>query len=139
MKQVLPGFAAFRLRRWVPVKECGTIDPDSHRSHMSLPTLFPDLYQPEAFTHGESDNFYKQFFFVHEQTAISDRSNKTQTKEYLNDYVRRFRNTAMDCYEQISEPHLVEMCISGMEPAYRALLDGKSSSSALFSTGGLLN
>ncbi|OVA07301.1 hypothetical protein BVC80_1601g89 [Macleaya cordata] len=68
--------------------------------------------------------FYKEFFFVSEQLTLSDLGRLSQEKsEHLNEFVRRFHNQAMDCHEHVTETHLVELCINGMSPMYRALLE----------------
>lgn len=69
--------------------------------------------------------FYKKYFFVSEQITFLDLGKMFQrNNEHPNDYVKRFRIQALNCHNpNVTEQQLVESCINGMVPIYRALLE----------------
>ncbi|XP_062021382.1 uncharacterized protein LOC133737940 [Rosa rugosa] len=64
-------------------------------------------------------------YFEHEERVTVTQLNYTRqrTAENLVDFVRRFRDLALDCYDEKGEQSLVEICVSNMLPEYRVYLE----------------
>ena len=70
------------------------------------------------------ESFYTKYFHGKEKvTIITFHNSKQKPSEGLLDFIRRFRDTALDCYGQYKEQELVEICIDDMFPEYRAHLE----------------
>ena len=48
---------------------------------------------------------------------------KQRNSEDLIEYIKRFRDIALDCYDHCEERILVEMCITNMIREYRVVLE----------------
>ena len=48
---------------------------------------------------------------------------KQKNGEDLMEYIKRFRDIALDCYDYCEERTLVEMCMTNMIREYRAVLE----------------
>lgn len=70
------------------------------------------------------NTFDQKYFFVSEQITLSNLERMFQrNNEHPNDYIKRFRIQALDCHDpNVIQRKLVESCINGMTPVYRALL-----------------
>ena len=69
------------------------------------------------------ESFYTKYFHGEEKvTIITLHNSKQKPSEGLLDFIRQFRDTALDCYGQYKEQKLVEICIDNMFPEYRAHL-----------------
>ena len=69
------------------------------------------------------ESFCTKYFHGEEKvTIITLHNSKRKPSEGLLDFIRRFRDTALDCYGQYKEQELVEICIDNMFPEYRAHL-----------------
>ncbi|KAK9901408.1 hypothetical protein M0R45_002149 [Rubus argutus] len=64
-------------------------------------------------------------YFEHEERVTITQLNYTRQRagENLVDFVRRFRDLALDCYDEKGEESLVEICISNILPEYRVYLE----------------
>ncbi|KAK9932278.1 hypothetical protein M0R45_019524 [Rubus argutus] len=64
-------------------------------------------------------------YFEHEERVTITQLNYTRQRagENLVDFVCRFRDLALDCYDEKGEESLVEICISNMLPEYRVYLE----------------
>ena len=56
-------------------------------------------------------------------TIITLHNSKQKPSEGLLDFIRRFKDTTLNCYGQYKEQELVEICIDNMFPEYRAHLE----------------
>ena len=69
------------------------------------------------------ESFCTKYFHSEEKvTIITLHNSKQKPSKGLLDFIRRFRDTALDCYGQYKEQELVEICIDNMFPEYRAHL-----------------
>ncbi|CAL8998748.1 unnamed protein product, partial [Prunus brigantina] len=61
----------------------------------------------------------------HEERVTTTQLNNTRQKQGEDpvDFVRRFRNLALDCYDEKDEEALVEICISNIVADYRVYLE----------------
>ncbi|BFG18248.1 hypothetical protein CerSpe_045220 [Prunus speciosa] len=64
-------------------------------------------------------------YFQHEERVTTTQLNNTRQKHGENpvDFVRRFRDLALDCYDEKDEESLVEICISNIVAEYRVYLE----------------
>ncbi|CAL9025144.1 unnamed protein product [Prunus brigantina] len=64
-------------------------------------------------------------YFQHEERFTTTQLNNTRQKhgEDPVDFVRRFRDLALDCYDEKDEKTLVEICISNIVADYRLYLE----------------
>ncbi|BFG30022.1 hypothetical protein CerSpe_162960 [Prunus speciosa] len=64
-------------------------------------------------------------YFQHEERVTTTQLNNTRQKhgEDPVDFVRRFRDLALDCYDEKEEEALVEICISNIVADYRVYLE----------------
>ena len=70
------------------------------------------------------ESFCTKYFHGEEKvTIITLHNSKQKPSEGLLDFIRRFRDTALDCYGQYKEQELVEICIDNMFLEYRAHLE----------------
>ena len=70
------------------------------------------------------ESFCTKYFHGEEKvTIITLHNSKQKPSEGLLDFIRRFRDTALDCYGQYKEQKLVEIRINNMFPEYRAHLE----------------
>ena len=65
----------------------------------------------------------KYFHGEEKVTIITLHNSKQKPSEGLLDFIRRFRDTTLDCYGQYKEQELVEICIDNIFPEYRAHLE----------------
>ncbi|XP_021809299.1 uncharacterized protein LOC110752859 [Prunus avium] len=71
-----------------------------------------------------ASRFYRKYF-QHEERVTTTQLNNTRQKPGENsmDFVRRFRDLALDCYDEKDEEALVEIFISNIVPEYRVYLE----------------
>ena len=70
------------------------------------------------------ESFCIKYFHGEEKvTIITLHNSKQKPSERLLDFIRRFKDTTLDCYGQYKEQELVEICIDNMFPEYRAHLE----------------
>ena len=70
------------------------------------------------------ESFCIKYFHGEEKvTIITLHNSKQKPSEGLLDFIRRFRDTTLDCYGQYKEQELVEICIDNIFPEYRAHLE----------------
>ncbi|CAL8175767.1 unnamed protein product [Prunus armeniaca] len=64
-------------------------------------------------------------YFQHEEKVTTTQLNNTRQKQGEDpvDFVRRFRDLALDCYDEKDEEALVEICISNIVADYRVYLE----------------
>ncbi|CAL2270332.1 unnamed protein product [Prunus armeniaca] len=64
-------------------------------------------------------------YFQHEERVTTTQLNNTRQKQGEDpvDFVRRFRDLALDCYDEKDEEALVEICISNIVADYRVYLE----------------
>lgn len=66
----------------------------------------------------------KKFFALDEKLTLSDLQQERQRiSEGLLDYIRRFRDLSLICYDLIEEERLVDICITGMLYEYYPYLE----------------
>ena len=74
--------------------------------------------------------FMKKFFTLEEKRTLSDlQHEKQRVPEGLLEYIRRFRDLSLLCYELVEEERLVDVCIAGMLYEYRPYLENLQISS----------
>ena len=56
-------------------------------------------------------------------TLATLQATKQRNGEDLMEYIKRFRDIALDCYDHCEERTLVEMCMTNMIREYRAVLE----------------
>ena len=67
--------------------------------------------------------FMKKFFSLEEKLTLSDlQQEKQRVSEGLLEYIRRFRDLSLLCYDPMEEEKLVDARISGMLYEYRPYL-----------------
>ena len=72
----------------------------------------------------------KKFFTLEEKRTLSDlQHEKQRVPEGLLEYIRRFRDLSLLCYELVEEERLVDVCITGMLYEYRPYLENLQISS----------
>ena len=70
------------------------------------------------------DVFYSKYFHGEEIVTLATlQSMKQKSGEDLLEYIKRFRDIALDCYNHYEEKTLVEMCMDNMIMKYRAVLE----------------
>ena len=70
------------------------------------------------------DVFCTKYFHEEETVALSTlQATKQRRGEDLMEYIKRFRDIALDCYDHCEERTLVEMCMTNMIREYRAVLE----------------
>ena len=70
------------------------------------------------------DVFYSKYFHGEETVTLATyQSMKQKSGEDLLEYIKRFRDIALDCYNHYEEKTLVEMCMDNMIMKYRAVLE----------------
>ena len=73
------------------------------------------------------ESFCSKYFHGEEKVTILTLHNtKQKSSEGLLDFIRQFRDTALDCYGQLKEQELVEICIDNMSHEYGAHLENLS-------------
>ena len=56
-------------------------------------------------------------------TLATLQETKQRSGEDLMEYIKRFKDIALDCYDHCEEKTLVEMCMGNMIREYRAVLE----------------
>ena len=56
-------------------------------------------------------------------TLATLQATKQKNDKNLMEYIKRFRDIALDCYDHCKERTLAEMCITNMIREYRAVLE----------------
>ncbi|XP_075646666.1 uncharacterized protein LOC142617604 [Castanea sativa] len=70
------------------------------------------------------DVFYTKYFHGEETVTLATlQAIKQKNEEDLMEYIKRFRDIALDCYDYCEEKTLVEMCMTNMIREYRAILE----------------
>ena len=68
------------------------------------------------------DIFYTKYFHGEETTMLTTlQVTKQISSEDLMEYIKRFKDIALDCYDHCVEKMLVEMCIGNMIREYRVV------------------
>ena len=66
----------------------------------------------------------KKFFALEEKLTLSDlQHEKQRVSEGLLEYIRRFRDFSLLCYDSVEEERLVDVCIAGMLFEYQPYLE----------------
>ena len=69
------------------------------------------------------DVFCTEYFHGQETVTLTTLlATKQRNGEDLIEYIKRFRDIALDCYDHYEERTLVEMCMTNMIREYRAVL-----------------
>ena len=70
-------------------------------------------------------NVFCPKYFHGEKTVMlaSLQATKRRSGEDLMEYIKRFRNIALDCYDHCKEKTLVEMCMGNMIMEYKVVLE----------------
>ena len=69
------------------------------------------------------DVFCTKYFHKEETTTLATlQATKQRSGEDLIEYIKRFRDIALDCYDHCEEKTLVEMCMANMIREYIACL-----------------
>ena len=70
------------------------------------------------------DVFCTKYFHEKETVTLATlQATKQRSGEDLMEYIKMFRNIALDCYDHCEERTLVEMCMTNMIKEYRAVLE----------------
>ena len=70
------------------------------------------------------DVFCTKYFHGEETVTLTTlQATKQRNGENLIEYIKIFRDIALDCYDHCEERILVEMCITNMIREYRAVLE----------------
>ena len=70
------------------------------------------------------DVFCTKYFHGEETvTLVTLQATKQRSGEDLMEYIKRFRDIALDCYDHCEERTLVEMCMTNMIREFRAVLE----------------
>ena len=70
------------------------------------------------------DVFCTKYFLGEETVTLATlQATKQRNGEDLMEYIKRFRDIALDCYDHCEERTLVEMCMTNMIREYRAVLE----------------
>ena len=68
--------------------------------------------------------FLKKFFALEEKLTLSDlQHEKQRVSEGLLEYIRRFKDLSLLCYDPVEMEKLVDVCIAGMLYEYRPYLE----------------
>lgn len=74
--------------------------------------------------------FMRKFFALDEKLTLSNLQQERQRiSEGLLDYIYRFRDLSLICYDPVKEERLVDICIAGMLYEYRPYLENLQTSS----------
>ena len=74
--------------------------------------------------------FMKTFFALEDKLTLSDlQQEKQRVSKRLLEYICRFRDLSLLCYDSVEEERLVDVCISGMLYEYRPYLENLQISS----------
>ena len=116
------GNARESIRRYV-----NALTAYSH-DHKLRPREFSNSLESQAFTwytnllpgsvlswNDMVTHFMKKFFALDEKLTLSDLQQERQrVSEGLLDYIRRFRDLSLICYDLVEKERLVDICIVGM-------------------------
>ena len=70
------------------------------------------------------DVFCTKYFHGEEIVMLATlQATKQKSGEDLMEYIKRFRDIALDCYDHYEEKTLMEMCMTNMIREYRAVLE----------------
>ena len=70
------------------------------------------------------DVFCTKYFHGEKTVTLATlQATKQRSGEDLMEYIKRFRDIALDCYDHYEERTLVEMCMTNMIREYRAILE----------------
>ena len=70
------------------------------------------------------DVFCTKYFYGEEIVTLATlQATKQRSGEDLMEYIKRFRDIALDCYDHCEERTLVEMCMTNMIREYKAVLE----------------
>ena len=70
------------------------------------------------------DMFCTKYFHREETVTLATlQATKQRSGEDLMEYIKRFRDIALDCYDHCEERTLVEMCMTNMIREYRTVLE----------------
>ena len=70
------------------------------------------------------DVFCTKYFHGKETiTLVTLQATKQRNSEDLMEYIKRFRDIALDCYDHNEKKTLVEMCMTNMISKYKAALE----------------
>ena len=70
------------------------------------------------------DVFCTKYFHGEETVSLATlQATKQRTDEDLMEYIKRFRDIALDYYDHCKEKTLVEMCMKNMIREYRVVLE----------------
>ena len=70
------------------------------------------------------DVFCTKYFHGEETVTLATlQATKQRSGEDLMEYIKRFKDIALDCYDHCKERTLVEMCMTNMIREYRAVLE----------------
>ena len=70
------------------------------------------------------ESFCSKYFHGEENvTILTLHKTKQKSSEGLLDFIWRFRDAALNSYEQYKEQELIEICINNMSHKYRAHLE----------------
>ena len=70
------------------------------------------------------DVFCTKYFHGEETITLATlQATKQRNGKDLMEYIKRFRDIALDCYDHCEERTLVEMCMTNMIREYRAILE----------------
>ena len=74
--------------------------------------------------HDMVDVFCTKYFHGEETVTLATlQATKQRSGEDLMEYIKRFRDIELDCYNHCEERTLVEMCMTNMIREYRAILE----------------
>ena len=70
------------------------------------------------------DVFCTKYFHGEETVTLATlQATKQRSGEDLMEYIKRFRDIALDCYDHCEERTLIEMCMTNMIREYKAVLE----------------
>ena len=70
------------------------------------------------------DIFCTKYFHGEEIVTLATlQGTKQKSGEDLMEYIKRFRDIALDCYDHFEEKTLVEICMGNMIMEYKAVLE----------------
>ena len=68
--------------------------------------------------------FMKKFFALEEKLTLSDlQREKHRVSKGLLEYIHRFKDLSLLCYDPVEKEKLVDVCIAGMLYEYRPYLE----------------
>ena len=75
------------------------------------------------------DVFCTKYFHEEETVMLATlQVTKKRSGEDLMEYIKRFKDIALDCYDHCEEKTLVKMCMGNMIMEYRAVLENLETS-----------